>query len=71
MRPVMFGDSGKRYEITTAYGPWRTSGCWWSADPWDSEEWDVLAAGESGETICCLLVLDRMSNRWQLEAMYD
>jgi len=71
MRPIWFRDGGKRYEITAAYGPWRTSGCWWSPDAWDTEEWDVLAATLSGETICCLLVLDRLSNRWQLEAIYD
>jgi protein ImuB len=72
-RPIAFRDGAKRYEITAAYGPWRTSGCWWSPDAWDSEEWDVLAATGNGETetICCLLVLDRPSNRWQLEAMYD
>ena len=71
MRPITFCDDTMRYEITTAYGPWRTSGCWWSANAWDAEEWDVLAASESGETICCLLVLDRIRNCWQLEAMYD
>ena len=70
-RPVTFRNGMKRYEITTAYGPWRTSGCWWSADAWDSDEWDVLAASGSGETICCLLIFDRLRHRWQLEALYD
>jgi protein ImuB len=71
MRPVTFRDRGDRYEITTAYGPWKTSGCWWSASGWDAEEWDVLAVSGSGARMGCLLVLDRQSNRWQLEAMYD
>lgn len=71
MRPVMFRDRESRYEITTAYGPWKTSGCWWSASRWDIEEWDVLAVSNDGEMMGCLLVLDRQSNRWQLEAMYD
>jgi hypothetical protein len=30
MKPVAFRDGDSRFEITAAYGPWRTSGCWWS-----------------------------------------
>jgi hypothetical protein len=48
MRPVAFSDGENRYEIVAAYGPWRTSGCWWALKScdgaWDCEEWDVLAA---------------------------
>ncbi len=71
MQPAMFRDECSRYEITAAYGPWKTSGCWWSTSGWDAEEWDVLAVSGSGETMGCLLVLDRRLNRWQLEAIYD
>jgi len=70
-RPATFRDGGTLYEITAAYGPWRTSGCWWSDNKWDAEEWDVLAVNDCGEAIGCLLVFDRMRDRWQLEAMYD
>ncbi len=31
MRPVAFSDGEDRYEIAAAYGPWKTSGCWWEA----------------------------------------
>ncbi len=71
MRPATFRDGANRYEVTAAYGPWRTSGCWWSTNEWDLEEWDILATNGIGETIGCLLVLDRVRNRWQLEAYYD
>jgi protein ImuB len=71
MRPVNFHNGRHRYEITAAYGPWNTSGCWWSTNSWNAEEWDVLTMCSNGETIGCLLVLDRTSNRWQLEAIYD
>jgi protein ImuB len=27
--------------ITTASGPWRTSGDWWREDAWQQDEWDV------------------------------
>ncbi len=42
-RPVAFSDGENRYEVAAAYGPWKTSGCWWSLGAWDVEEWDVLA----------------------------
>ena len=42
-KPVAFSDGENRYEIAAAYGPWRTSGCWWTLEAWDTEEWDVLA----------------------------
>jgi protein ImuB len=71
MKPVAFRDGDNRFEIAAAYGPWRTSGCWWSQDGWDTEEWDALAARSNGEAFGCLLVLDRQSDAWRLEAFYD
>src|SRR5579864_124058 len=32
---------GMRGIITTASGPWRTSGDWWREDAWQQDEWDV------------------------------
>jgi protein ImuB len=32
---------GMRGNITTASGPWRTSGDWWREDAWQHDEWDV------------------------------
>jgi protein ImuB len=71
MRPIAFLNAEKHYEIVDAYGPWKTSGCWWSANGWDAEEWDVLANSADSESIACLLVLDRIRNMWLLEALYD
>jgi protein ImuB len=42
-KPAIFRDQENSYEIAAAYGPWRTSGCWWALEAWDAEEWDVLA----------------------------
>jgi protein ImuB len=67
-RPVAFHDGHQSYSIAVAYGPWRTSGCWWSAGDWDRDEWDVLIAQEQSAH---LLVNDRRQNRWHLEAVYD
>jgi protein ImuB len=70
-RPTAFRDGENRFEITAAYGPWKTNGCWWSTGAWDLEEWDVLAEGSNGESIACLLVCDRTRHEWRLEAFYD
>ena len=75
MRPAAFSDGENRYEIAAAYGPWRTSGCWWALKScdgaWDCEEWDVLAAMNGGRSVACLLTRDRARNTWRLEAFYD
>jgi protein ImuB len=70
-KPSAFRDREQSYRVAEAYGPWRSSGCWWSTEPWDSEEWDVLAESNSGSSIACLLVRDCAQNQWQLEAYYD
>jgi protein ImuB len=57
--------------VTDAYGPWRTSGCWWTTGEWDLEEWDILAARSNGSPVACLLVCDRARNEWRLVAFYD
>jgi protein ImuB len=70
-KPIVFRDRQQSYKVTAAYGPWRTSGCWWSTEPWDTEEWDVLAEAGSGSSLACLLVRNCAKNKWQLEAFYD
>ncbi len=69
-KPATFRDRETRFEIDAAYGPWRTSGCWWSEENWEAEEWDVLAHAGS-EALACLLVRDCKRDQWRLEAMYD
>jgi protein ImuB len=70
-RLVAFRDAQDRFEVAAAYGPWRSSGCWWSGESWDDEEWDVLATAQDGASVACLLVRDRLRNAWRLEAFYD
>jgi protein ImuB len=67
-KPVAFSDGHQNYSIAVAYGPWRTSGCWWATGDWDRDEWDVLITQEQRAH---LLVNDRRQNCWQLEAVYD
>jgi len=71
LKPATFRDDERSYRVEAAYGPWKTSGCWWSEEGWDAEEWDVLAASGNGAPLACLLVRDCSRNRWHLEALYD
>jgi protein ImuB len=68
--PALFHDGRKSYKVETSFGPWRSSGCWWSLDGWDNDEWDVLAESQ-GALVACLLVMDRGKHEWRLEAFYD
>lgn len=70
-RPAAFRDRENRYEVTAAYGPWRTSGCWWAVDGWNTEEWDVQAVSSRNASVTCLLVCDHARNAWWIEAFYD
>jgi protein ImuB len=70
-KPTAFSDPEGNFEITAAYGPWRSASCWWSFVGWDEEEWDVLAQAGNGTTVALLLVQDRSKNEWRLEAYYD
>ncbi|MGA8086619.1 MAG: DNA polymerase Y family protein [Terracidiphilus sp.] len=70
-KPACFYDGTDRYGVQVAYGPWLTSGCWWSVNQWDLEEWDVVAANELGESIGYLIVHDHLKKQWLLDALYD
>jgi protein ImuB len=71
LKPAAFRDAENRFEVVAAYGPWRSSGCWWSDGEWDTEEWDVLATKADGAPAACLLLYDRKQGAWRLEAFYD
>jgi protein ImuB len=70
-RPAAFRDASDFYEVDVAYGPWHSSGCWWSVNHWDLEEWDVIATNKLGESFGCLLSHDHLQNLWLLDAIYD
>ncbi len=70
-QPAMFFDGRQSYRVSACFGPWCSSGCWWSSGDWDNDEWDVLAQSQDNAALACLLVLDRASSEWRLEAFYD
>lgn len=63
--------NSKQYIVQQAYGSWRKSGNWWGSEVWSCEEWDVQAAATQDDVLLCLITHDLLTNRWQLEALYD
>ena len=70
-RPALIQDGTRSYRVTSAFGPWRSHGCWWASEEWDRDEWDVLAQAPDQSDIACLIVFDRTRKQWLLEALYD
>ena len=69
-----FSIHGKRYIVREAYGPWRKSGDWWSAEVWSREEWDVYATSTGNDAdapMLCVITHDLLQHHWHLEALYD
>ena len=54
-----------RGKVIDLAGPWRTSGDWWTIDPWSRDEWDIaLSDGALYRLYCC-------PAGWFLEGSYD
>jgi protein ImuB len=70
-RPHGFAFRERRYAVEHAYGPWLMGGDWWNSAQWDFEQWDVLARSQDGALLCCCLVRELATNRWQVVALYD
>ncbi len=65
-RPARISFSKGDGRVIACAGPWRTSGDWWTGEPWDREEWDVEIAGG-------VLRIHRDCRRgeWFVEGSYD
>ncbi len=66
-RPARISSPVVNGAIAVAKGPWRSSGDWWSAEPWNRDEWDVEAT--HGGLYRLYHELD--SRRWFVEGSYD
>jgi protein ImuB len=54
-----------RGNVLESAGPWRTSGDWWTTDPWSRDEWDIaLSDGGLYRLYCC-------PRGWFVEGSYD
>ncbi|HKE24355.1 MAG TPA: hypothetical protein VKB88_18460 [Bryobacteraceae bacterium] len=63
--PESVAAPGIRGRVIDLAGPWRTSGDWWTVDPWSRDEWDVaLSDGALYRLYCCPV-------GWFVEGSYD
>jgi protein ImuB len=65
-RPARISFSKGDGRVIACAGPWRTSGDWWTGEPWDREEWDI-------EITSGVLRIHRDCRRgeWFVEGSYD
>ena len=64
-QPVHVQAEGVRGHVVSSAGPWRTSGDWWTADPWARDEWVVALSDGALYRIYC------EQGRWFVEGSYD
>jgi protein ImuB len=54
-QPRWIAFRGAHGPIVAASGPWRTSGNWWTNEPWSRDEWDI-AMSLSPESVTLYLI---------------
>jgi protein ImuB len=64
-QPVHVQAEGVRGHVIASAGPWRTSGDWWTIDPWARDEWDVALSDGA------LYRIYSAQGRWFVEGSYD
>jgi len=64
-QPVHVQAERVRGHVVSSAGPWRTSGDWWTIDPWARDEWDVALSDGALYRIYC------EQGRWFVEGSYD
>jgi protein ImuB len=64
-RPGFVAGDGIRGKVLESAGPWRTSGDWWTSDPWLRDEWDIALSDGALYRIYC------EPRGWFLEGSYD
>lgn len=64
-RPSFVMADGVRGKVLELAGPWRTSGDWWTIDPWHRDEWDISLSDGALYRIYC------EPRGWFVEGSYD
>jgi len=64
-QPSYLAAEGIRGRILKRAGPWRTSGDWWTTDPWSRDEWDIALSDGALYRIYCEI------RGWFVEGSYD
>jgi protein ImuB len=64
-QPGFVAADGIRGKVIQLAGPWRTSGDWWTNDPWSRDEWDVALSDGAIYRLYC------DPRGWFVEGSYD
>ena len=64
-QPSFLAAEGIRGRVLKRAGPWRTSGDWWTTDPWSRDEWDIALSDGALYRIYCEV------RGWFVEGSYD
>ena len=64
-QPGFVNADGVRGKVLEFAGPWRTSGDWWTTDPWTRDEWDIALSDGALYRIYC------GPRGWFVEGSYD
>ena len=64
-QPSFVMADGVRGKVLDLAGPWRTSGDWWTPDPWQRDEWDIALSDGALYRIYC------EPAGWFVEGSYD
>ena len=64
-QPSYLAAEGIHGRILNRAGPWRTSGDWWTTDPWSRDEWDIALSDGALYRIYCEI------RGWFVEGSYD
>jgi len=64
-QPSFVAAESIRGKILDLAGPWRTSGDWWTSDPWIRDEWDIALSDGALYRLYC------SPRGWFVEGSYD
>jgi protein ImuB len=64
-QPSFVAADGIRGKVLEFAGPWRTSGDWWTVDPWSRDEWDIALSDGALYRLYC------NPRGWFVEGSYD
>jgi protein ImuB len=65
-RPTRIASPGITGKIQTAAGPWRTTGDWWTTQPWNRDEWDITLSNST-----LYRIYREPNDHWFIEGTYD